>query len=139
MDLLRRRHGFRLLLPAVGTLLVWVPAGVYLFVTGHEAMAFVLWAWGALVVVGFSDYVIRPRLVGDEGVPGILVFIALFGGLEVFGLSGLIAGPLLIALAVAVIRLRLKMKPVREAPGQGPRGGHPDPSPGGRAYNASTT
>lgn len=101
---------FASLLPAVGTLLVWVPAGLYLFAAGHQAMALVEWLWGALVVVGFSDYVIRPRLVGDEGLPALLVFIALFGGLEVFGLSGLIAGPMLIALAVAVVRLRLRLQ-----------------------------
>jgi predicted PurR-regulated permease PerM len=62
-------------------------------------------AWGALVVVGFTDYVIRPRLVGDEGMPAILTFLGLFGGLEVLGLPGLIAGPVLMALAVAVLRL----------------------------------
>ena len=45
-------------------------------------------AWGALVVVGFSDYVIRPRLVGDEGMPAILTFLGLFGGLEVLGCRG---------------------------------------------------
>jgi predicted PurR-regulated permease PerM len=39
------------------------------------------------VVVGFTDYVIRPRLVGDEGMPAILTFLGLFGGLEVLGLS----------------------------------------------------
>jgi predicted PurR-regulated permease PerM len=37
--------------------------------------------------------------------PALLVFIALFGGLEAFGLSGLILGPVLMALAVAVLRL----------------------------------
>jgi predicted PurR-regulated permease PerM len=61
--------------------------------------------WGALVVVGYSDYVIRPRLVGDEEMPVILTFLALFGGLEVMGLMGLIAGPVIMALAVAVLRL----------------------------------
>jgi predicted PurR-regulated permease PerM len=55
--------------------------------------------------VGFSDYVIRPRLVGDEEMPVILTFLALFGGLEVLGLAGLIAGPVIMALAVAVLRL----------------------------------
>lgn len=100
---------FASLLPGVGTLLVWVPAGLYLFATGHPVMAVVEWIWGAIVVVGFSDYVIRPRLVGDEGMPALLVFIALFGGLEVFGLPGLITGPVLIALAVAVIRLQLNI------------------------------
>lgn len=104
------------LLPGVGTLLVWVPIGIYLFATGHHAMAIVEWIWGALVVVGFSDYVIRPRLVGDEAMPALLVFLALFGGLEVFGLSGLIAGPVLIALAVAAIRIRLQIEPKAETP-----------------------
>jgi predicted PurR-regulated permease PerM len=58
-----------------------------------------------LIVVGFSDYVIRPRWVGGEAMPTVLVFIALFGGLEVFGLSGLIVGPVIMALAVAVLWL----------------------------------
>lgn len=93
------------LVPAVGTLLVWVPAGLYLLATGSPGAAIVELAWGALVVVGFSDYVIRPRLVGDEGMPAILTFLALFGGLEVLGLPGLIAGPVIMALAVAVLRL----------------------------------
>ena len=93
------------LVPAVGTLLVWVPAGLYLLAIGSPGAAIVELAWGALVVVGFSDYVIRPRLVGDEGMPAILTFLALFGGLEVLGLPGLIAGPVIMALAVAVLRL----------------------------------
>jgi predicted PurR-regulated permease PerM len=93
------------LLPAVGTLLVWVPAGLYLLAIGSLGAGVVELGWGALVVVGFSDYVIRPRLVGDEGMPAILTFLALFGGLEVLGLPGLIAGPVLMALAVAVLRL----------------------------------
>ena len=93
------------LVPAVGTLLVWVPAGLYLLAIGAPGRAVAELAWGALVVVGFSDYVIRPRLVGDEGMPAILTFLALFGGLEALGLPGLIAGPVLMALAVAVLRL----------------------------------
>jgi predicted PurR-regulated permease PerM len=93
------------LVPAVGTLLVWVPAGLYLLAIGSPGPAVVVLAWGALVVVAFSDYVIRPRLVGDEGMPAILTFLALFGGLETLGLRGLIAGPVLMALAVAVLRL----------------------------------
>jgi predicted PurR-regulated permease PerM len=106
------------LLPGVGTLLVWVPAGIYLFATDHPAMAVTEWIWGALVVVGFSDYVIRPRLVGDESMPALLVFLALFGGIEVCGLSGLIAGPVIMALAVAVLRLyaRDKARVQEEAP-----------------------
>ena len=93
------------LVPAVGTLLVWVPVGGFLLATGHPALAIAEWVWGAVVVVGFSDYVIRPQLVGDEAMPAVLTFLALFGGLEVLGLRGLIVGPVLMALAVAVLRL----------------------------------
>jgi len=93
------------LIPAVGTLLVWVPAGLYLFAIDHPAKAAIELAWGAVMVVGLSDYLIRPRLVGDEAMPALLVFIALFGGLEVFGLPGLIVGPVLMALAVVALRL----------------------------------
>jgi predicted PurR-regulated permease PerM len=93
------------LLPGVGTLLIWVPAGFYLLATGHLGMAITEWIWGTIVVVGFSDYVIRPRLVGDESMPALLVFLSLFGGIEVLGLSGLIVGPVIVALAVAVLRL----------------------------------
>ena len=92
-------------IPAVGTLLVWVPAGLYLFTMGHPAGAIVELAWGALLVVGACDYVIRPRVAGDSAMPTLLAFIALFGGLEVLGVSGLIVGPVVMSLAVAVLRL----------------------------------
>jgi predicted PurR-regulated permease PerM len=68
-------------------------------------MASVLLLWGTLLVVGFSDYVVRPRLVGEEGMPSVLTFLSLFGGLETMGLAGLIAGPVIMALAVSVLRL----------------------------------
>ena len=52
------------------------------------------------------DYVIRPRLVRGEGeLPALVTFTALFGGVEVFGLKGLIVGPVLMSLAIAVLRL----------------------------------
>lgn len=93
------------LIPAVGTLLVWVPAGLYLLAIGHPAAGIIELIWGVVCVVGVSDYLIRPRLVGDEAMPALMVFVALFGGLEGMGLPGLIVGPVLMALAVAVLRL----------------------------------
>jgi predicted PurR-regulated permease PerM len=91
--------------PAVGTLLVWVPAGLYLVLSGHLAWGIVELAWGLLVVVGFGDYVIRPRLVGDEDMPLLLTFLALFGGLEVLGMAGLLVGPVVVSVAVVALRL----------------------------------
>jgi predicted PurR-regulated permease PerM len=96
------------LLPAVGTLLVWVPVGIYLFAVNNPARAILELCWGGLVVVAFCDYLIRPRLVRDEGMPALLVFLALFGGLEVMGLPGLVAGPIIMTLAVTVLRLYVR-------------------------------
>ena len=58
------------------------------------------------LALGASDYVIRPRLVGGGGeMPTLLTFVALFGGVEAFGIIGLILGPVLMALALAVLRI----------------------------------
>jgi predicted PurR-regulated permease PerM len=93
------------LVPALGTLLVWVPVGVALLLWGHPAAGIFELLWGALMVGVLSDYVIRPRLVGGGGhIPTLLTFIALFGGVEVFGVLGLIIGPVVAAVALALLR-----------------------------------
>ena len=93
------------LVPAVGTLLIWVPVGIGLIVTGHTGAGIFEFMWGGFVVVGLSDYVVRPLLVGGHGhVPTLLTFISLFGGVEVFGLLGLIIGPVIAAVALALLR-----------------------------------
>jgi predicted PurR-regulated permease PerM len=107
------------LVPGVGTLLVWVPAGAFLMGTGHPARGVLELCWGALVVVGASDYVIRPRLVGGGGtMPTLLTFIALFGGVQVFGLAGLVLGPLVMSVSFAVLRIFAQESAERRALGQ---------------------
>jgi predicted PurR-regulated permease PerM len=91
--------------PVVGTLLVWVPAGLYLLLSGHLAWRITELAWGLLVVGGFSDYVIRPRLVGNEDMSPLLTLLALFGGLEVLGVAGLLVGPVVVSVAVVALSL----------------------------------
>ena len=94
------------LVPAVGTMLVWVPVGVALILGGHATRGVLELGWGAVFVAGVSDYVIRPRLVGGTGeVPSLVTFAALLGGVEVFGLKGLLVGPVVMSLAIAVLRL----------------------------------
>ncbi len=93
------------LVPAIGTALVWVGAGVYLIASHHVAAGVVELVYGALVVGVVTDYVIRPKLVGgNTGVPALLTFVSLFGGVEVFGVIGLIVGPVIVTLCVAVLK-----------------------------------
>lgn len=93
-------------LPLVGTLTVWIPIAGWLFVDGHPAKAVLLAIWGALVVTSLADYVIRPRIVGsgNHGHP-LLTLIALLGGIEVFGLAGLVIAPIVMSVSVAAFRL----------------------------------
>jgi predicted PurR-regulated permease PerM len=93
------------LVPIVGTLLIWVPVGIILLASGHLAAGIFELLWGALIIGVLSDYVIRPKLVGSgEQVPALMTFISLFGGVEVFGIIGLIIGPVVAAVALALLR-----------------------------------
>lgn len=90
--------------PGIGTALVWLCAGLYLVATHHVAAGVIELVYGAVVVGIITDYVIRPRLVGTtSGVPAVLTFVSLFGGVEVFGIVGLIVGPVIVTLCVAVL------------------------------------
>src|SRR5207244_522063 len=91
--------------PGLGTALVWIPIGIYQIATGHVGAGIAEIVYAALIVGIVCDYVIRPKLVGgEEGIPTILMFVAIFGGVQVFGLIGLVVGPIIMTLAVAVLR-----------------------------------
>lgn len=89
-------------IPAVGPLLVWAPAVIYLAASGEWGKAVGLFAWCS-VVVGLADNVLRPILVGrDTRLPDLLILISTLGGLLIFGTPGLIVGPLVAALFVTI-------------------------------------
>ena len=94
--------GFFSLVPAVGTGIIWVPVALYLLVTGSVWEGSVLVFCG-LFVIGLIDNLLRPILVGkDTKLPDFVVLIATVAGLELFGLSGFIVGPIIAALFIAV-------------------------------------
>jgi predicted PurR-regulated permease PerM len=94
------------LVPVVGTSLLWLPAGLFLLAEGHVAGGVFVLVWSALAVVGLCDYAVRPRLIGGGAtMPTWLSFVALFGGLKLFGFIGFLLGPLLVGFAVATLRL----------------------------------
>jgi len=89
------------LLPAIGTALVWLPAALYLLVTGAVWSAIILVLFGVLVI-GLVDNALRPVLVGkDTKMPDFLVLISTLGGIAVFGPNGFVIGPLVAALFIA--------------------------------------
>ncbi len=95
--------GFASLIPVVGTALVWVPCCLFLLATGSPWAALGLAVW-CIVVVGFSDNLLRPMLMqGDTGMSSIIAFFAILGGIQCFGLIGVIYGPLIFGLAAMLL------------------------------------
>jgi predicted PurR-regulated permease PerM len=82
--------------PIVGIAVVFVPASIYLFLKGRIA-AGIFFVIFYLVVSSIVEYVVKPKLVGNKvRMHTLLVFLSILGGLKVFGILGIIYGPLVI-------------------------------------------
>lgn len=96
---------FLSLLPVVGDLVIWIPAMIDLIATGHWGRAIFL-AVMLTVVAGVIDNVMRPWFIsGRARLSGLVVFISVIGGMAVFGLLGIVLGPIVVALAASVLDL----------------------------------
>lgn len=91
---------FMAMIPFVGTPSVWLPAAAYLFIMGDYKNGTIMLAWGAFVVSAIDNF-LRPYFIsGNAKMSVMLVFIGAFGGIAVWGLLGLFAGPLILSLFV---------------------------------------
>ncbi len=96
---------FASLVPLVGAALVWVPVAIYYLLVGSWGKALFLAIWGVLVI-GMADNIVRPWIVsGKTSLSTLTVFFALLGGLNAFGLIGLVAGPLVFTLVITLYRI----------------------------------
>jgi len=92
---------FLSMLPAVGAVLVWVPAAIWLFLMGAWLKGLILVLIGVLVI-GLIDNLLRPPLVGKgTRLPDYVVLISTVGGISLFGISGFVIGPLIAALFIS--------------------------------------
>ncbi len=88
--------------PGIGSALVWIPAVIYLFLTGQTLAAILLASW-CVAVVGTVDNILRPTLVGkDAKMPDLLILVGTLGGLFLFGPIGFIVGPIVCGLFLTV-------------------------------------
>lgn len=101
------------LLPVIGSAVIWGPAAIWLLSTGHWGRAIVLLAVCA-GLTSLIDSLLRPLLLSGHGrLNALLVFISVIGGVAVFGLIGLVFGPIVVASAMGI--LKAYTKPVRAA------------------------
>ncbi len=90
------------LIPLVGTAIVWIPATIWLALTGHWGAALFLVIW-SVAVVSSADNVIRPLFISSHAkITTLPVFIGLLGGIGAFGAIGIFLGPVVIALVLAL-------------------------------------
>jgi predicted PurR-regulated permease PerM len=90
-------------IPLVGASIVWGPATIYFLFSGDYLKAGILVAVGVFVI-GTVDNILRPILIsGRVELNGLLVLISVVGGIGAFGLLGIVLGPVLIAVAAAVV------------------------------------
>lgn len=92
------------LFPFIGSWLVWIPTAIALALFGRTLDAVILIIVG-LVVVNPIDNIVRPAIIASAThLNGLLIFVALLGGVQAFGISGLLLGPFILVLTVGLLK-----------------------------------
>jgi predicted PurR-regulated permease PerM len=110
------------MLPVGGAAIVWVPAIGWLLYQGRWGFAIFMLAWG-LMLTGVES-VLRPFLIsGRARISALAIFVGVLGGIPAFGAIGIVVGPVVLSLVLALIEFA-------EEPGE-PQHRSPEPQPGG--------
>ncbi len=94
---------FLSVIPFIGPGLVWIPVVIYLFSTGNAGIAIGYLAYNVLIV-SLADNFLRTYIVSRKtNLSQAIILIGMIGGLFVFGIMGLIIGPLLLAYLITLL------------------------------------
>ncbi len=97
--------GFASFIPVVGTAIIWGPCAAYLLLTGDWKSGVFLIVWGMLVISSIDSF-LRPYFMkGQSQMSVFYVFLAIIGGLQLFGALGLLYGPLVLSLAMVMLSI----------------------------------
>lgn len=95
---------FLCMIPIAGSFLVWLPLSIYLMASGHWIKAVLLILWGALVVSTIDNF-LRPKLIKNQTkLHELFVFFSVLGGISVFGLLGIVLGPVVLAITLGLLQ-----------------------------------
>jgi predicted PurR-regulated permease PerM len=97
--------GFMALIPGLGAPTVWIPAAVYLYFTKDGFVWLYQVIWGVLAV-GLIDNIIGPKVI-NRGIKihPLFILISIIGGILLFGPEGVLFGPLVLSVFVAIIKV----------------------------------
>ncbi len=100
-------------IPVIGGMFVWLPVSIYLYLKGESSSAFFIAFWGAIIIGGIVDNVIRPIILNkisqqvfknDNNVleHTFITVLATLAGVIKFGILGLFLGPIIAAMAITI-------------------------------------
>jgi predicted PurR-regulated permease PerM len=98
--------GFMAFVPGVGPSLVWFPAAVYLYFTRPDSFVWLYQIIWGVVAVGLIDNFLGPKVM-NKGIKihQLFILLSIIGGIAVFGPEGLLFGPLILSVFVAIIKV----------------------------------
>jgi predicted PurR-regulated permease PerM len=96
-------------IPLLGAAIVWIPIMVYLFilasVNGEYWKAYSLLVYGTLVI-STIDNILKPKIVGGSAkVHPLVILLGILGGIQLFGVLGIIIGPLFLTIFDVVLEI----------------------------------
>jgi predicted PurR-regulated permease PerM len=92
-------------IPVGGTALVWAPASLLFIIQGNFLKGIILLLFGVLVI-SMVDNLLRPKLISSKtNIHPLLLFFSVLGGIQAFGMIGLVAGPLITTLCLTLIEI----------------------------------
>ncbi len=90
------------IVPAVGTVIVWLPIALVLFANG-AIMDAILLIFSGIFIIGMIDNILRPILISKETkIPDYLILLTTIGGISIFGITGFILGPIIASLFISI-------------------------------------
>ncbi len=93
------------ILPVLGAAIVWAPAVLFLALEGSLDKALILTAWG-VIAIGLIDNLLYPMLIKNRmHLHAVPVFIAVLGGLVVFGAVGIVLGPVVLVVTAGLLEI----------------------------------
>ncbi len=92
-------------LPVVGVFLLWIPISIYMFISGNVALAIAFTLYNLVIVSNIDNVVLAYIVSKRTALSPLFAFISSIGGLFLFGLIGLILGPLIFAYFIILVDL----------------------------------
>jgi len=93
------------MIPLIGPAFVWVPASIYLLIVGQNFDAIGLFIFSA-IILSYIDNILRHQVISKTArTPQVLVLLGVFGGITIFGIPGIIIGPLILTILMVIYRI----------------------------------